>query len=136
MRDEAADRGWIVGAVDGIIAAVEPDSGFTHGIARRAAGNCRRYAGPQGPGRPPIFFRDIGLAVPGHAGAANADRIADRLAVAQHIKKLPCAGRHHDGAGLITWNCTRSRAGADSGAASAAAAIKIANKRRIIIVPR
>ena len=39
--------------------------------------------------------------MPGHAGAADADRIADRAAVAEHIKELSRAGGDHDGAGLI-----------------------------------
>ena len=51
------------------------------------------------PGRTQAFELDRGAPVPGHAGLADADRIADRAAVAEHVIELARVGEDHDRAG-------------------------------------
>src|SRR4051812_26782178 len=48
-----------------------------------------------------MLASDEAVAVPRHAGAADADRIADRLTVAEHVIKLAHAGVDDNAAGAV-----------------------------------
>ena len=51
------------------------------------------------PGRPDVLAVDVGFARPLFASSADADRVANRLAIADHVIEPPLVGADHDGAG-------------------------------------
>ena len=108
IGDEAADRSRRVGAVDGVFADAERHRGRAHRIARRAAADHVRHArlvaldfGRRRPVRTQHFAADEARAGPGFSGAADTDRIGDRLAAAGHVIEPPLVGFDDDRAGRI-----------------------------------
>src|ERR1051325_6054479 len=108
MGHEVTDRGWIVGAMDGVVTPIQAEHRFAHRVARRPAGNRAGqirigppYVCRWCPGRADEFSLHISLAMPCHAGLADADRIADRAAVALHVVEAALAGAHNDRARRI-----------------------------------
>ena len=101
-----ADRAWLVGAVNGVLAAGERHGGNPHWVARRSARDHVRQIGfvtPDfrrwRPGRAGIFATDIGRPRPLFADPSYADRIADRLPGFGHIIKASLLCPNNDGAG-------------------------------------
>src|SRR5579871_5110906 len=105
VRDEAADRGAIVGAMDGIFAATQPHRRGPHRIIWCAPGNdirqpwifaldIRRWR----PGRLDILALDIRAAGPRLSGPADTDRITPRGPHADHVIETTFAGVDDDGA--------------------------------------
>lgn len=105
-RHEAADRGRIVGAVDGEFAVDQHQRRSAHRILRGArldievrrtltAERRRRL-----PRRLDVFAGDSRGAEPLLAGAAHADRVFERLILAGDEIKSAFPALYHDGAGL------------------------------------
>src|ERR1700690_1815386 len=104
VRDEAADQFRTIGAMDGIFAAAQGECGRAHRIVGGATGNdlgqTRIFAADgirRRPSRPDKFAFDLRVAGPGHAGTADADREAQRVAAFEDIKKMALAGLNDDG---------------------------------------
>ena len=94
--------------MDGVFALTERERGCPHGVSAAAAGNDIRQVrlvvldlDRRCPGRVQIFAVNNCRAGPLLAGAADADRIADGLAVAEHVIERSLARSHHHGAGRI-----------------------------------
>src|SRR6516225_8224593 len=109
MRDEAADRSRVVGAVNGVFpASAEHQGGRTHGIAGASARNHIRQRGlvaldflRRRPRRFQVLAADPGRTGPLLAGSADPDRVAHGLAVAEHVIERPLAGFHYHRAARI-----------------------------------
>src|SRR5690606_26020188 len=106
IGDEAADRARRIGAVDGVFALAEQQRGGAHRVMRRTARNQprdRRLVADdfrwRRPGWGKAHAADEGGAGPLLAGAADADRVADRPAATEHVIEPPLAGLDDDGAG-------------------------------------
>src|SRR5262249_12743851 len=106
-RDELADRGRIVGAVDAIFAGAEIHRPRAERIAGAAGHEARQIRlAPDHLSRR-IPFRPLGLvahrlnAGTGEAFAADADAVADRTPIAEHIIEICVAGIDDHGAGRL-----------------------------------
>ena len=103
---QAADRARIVGAVDGEFVVDQHQCRGAHRILRQAALyiEVRRALSAQRrrrlPRRLDVFAGDPRGAVPLLAGAANADRVLERLILAGDEIKASFPALYHDGAGL------------------------------------
>ena len=92
--------------MDGVLAAAQGHGRSAHRIVGRTArdhvGQGRLVALDLARGRPrgmQVLSVDMGLPCPLLAGFADADGIADRVAVAHHVVQAPLAGPDDDGAG-------------------------------------
>ena len=92
--DELADRRGLVGAVDAIDGGAEIHRARAQRIARAAGHEARQirltldHLGRRMPIRPLGLARDLLHAGPGEAVAADADAVADRAPVAQHVIEI------------------------------------------------
>ena len=93
-------------ALYGVFAAAQSECGRTHRIVWRAAGNDPRQlwifaadGSGRRPSRPDKFALDALVSGPGHAGFADTDREAQRVAAVNHVVKSALAGINDDGAG-------------------------------------
>src|SRR5436853_364391 len=83
VGDKAADRAWVIGAVNGVLPAAESHGGCPHRIARAPARNNIRQprlvapdVGGRRPGRVQLLTADHGRTGPLLADSADTDRIA------------------------------------------------------------
>src|SRR5262249_23613335 len=105
-RHQAANRARIVGAVDGEFVVDQHECRGAHRIFRRATLNIevwRPFSTQRHrwlPRRFDVFAGDPRGAVPLLAGAANADRVLERLVLAGDEIKASFRTLYHDAAGL------------------------------------
>src|SRR5215468_3921151 len=106
-RDELADRGGIVGAVDAVFARTEIHGAGAERIAgtagdeARQIGLARDHLRRRIPVRPLRLAADRLYAGPGETLTADADAVADRAAAAEHVVEHSIAGIDDDGAGRL-----------------------------------
>src|ERR1700688_1778816 len=106
-RHLLADGRRIVGAMDAIFAAAEIHGARTERIARAAGGHARQVRLARDHFLRRIPARALGFALhlldarPGEAFAADADAVADRLAIAEHVIEEGVWGIDDDGAGRL-----------------------------------